>query len=336
MPPMDALGRLIESGIAPRTDTMNATRHLERGAGCSRLVRVRPDLAPILATNRPKFDLGLIARFRPEVARCLVDDDHPRRHLDAPGDRPLACLVSLWAESTGAKPLAIPLGWYVEADPGDAAPDPALRLVLPLARVGRSRCRPWAAGVGGLAINYSAYEAEIYRAGLQAIPSRPDGRRARAWGCHGRQAIRRVMSSLRLIRMVIPPVTSDFIALFKDTSVCSVITLTELTKTVFDPVQQPGWELSSLVIATAALYMAMSLPLSKIVEVGRKTLRLASWFAGVRGRTTGDDRESANLVKRVKGEPKSFEGSRFAVAILVRLPRSSVHRGGARRPCCDA
>ena len=29
---------------------------------------------------------------------------------------------------------------------------------------------PWVAGIGGLAINYSAYEAEIYRAGLQAIP----------------------------------------------------------------------------------------------------------------------------------------------------------------------
>ena len=43
---------------------------------------------------------------------------------------------------------------------------------------------PWVAGIAGLAINYSAYEAEIYRAGLQAIPPgrwRPRWR----WGCRG-------------------------------------------------------------------------------------------------------------------------------------------------------
>ena len=42
-------------------------------------------------------------------------------------------------------------------------------------------------------------------------------------------ALRRVIVP-QAVRIVIPPVTNDFIALFKDTSVCSVITLVELTK----------------------------------------------------------------------------------------------------------
>ncbi|MGE5756092.1 MAG: ABC transporter permease subunit, partial [Planctomycetaceae bacterium] len=84
------------------------------------------------------------------------------------------------------------------------------------------------AGIGGLAINYSSYEAEIYRAGLQAIPA-GQMEAALALGMTRRMALRRVIVP-QAVRIVIPPVTNDFIALFKDTSVCSAITLVELTK----------------------------------------------------------------------------------------------------------
>ena len=87
---------------------------------------------------------------------------------------------------------------------------------------------PWVAGIAGLAINYSAYEAEIYRAGLQAIPA-GQMEAALALGMSRAMALRRVIVP-QAVRIVIPPVTNDFIALFKDTSVCSVITLVELTK----------------------------------------------------------------------------------------------------------
>ena len=52
---------------------------------------------------------------------------------------------------------------------------------------------------------------------------------ALALGMSRRLALRRVIVP-QAVRIVIPPVTNDFIALFKDTSVCSVITLVELTK----------------------------------------------------------------------------------------------------------
>ena len=87
---------------------------------------------------------------------------------------------------------------------------------------------PLSAGIIGLAINYSAYEAENYRAGLLAIP-KGQMEAALAPGhvaVHGAAAV----IVPQAVRIVIPPVTNDFIALFKDTSVCSVILITELTR----------------------------------------------------------------------------------------------------------
>jgi polar amino acid transport system substrate-binding protein len=116
----------------------------------------------------------------------------------------------------------------------------------------------WAA-VAGLAINYSAYEAEIYRAGLQAIP-RGQMEAALALGMNRRLALRRIIIP-QATRLVIPPVTNDFIALFKDTAVCSVITVVELSKQYYIQARSTG-AIVELGLLTALLYLAMSYPLS--------------------------------------------------------------------------
>jgi polar amino acid transport system substrate-binding protein len=121
------------------------------------------------------------------------------------------------------------------------------------------RLPPWVAGISGLAINYSAYEAEIYRAGLQAIPA-GQMEAALALGMSRRLALRRVIIP-QAVRIVIPPVTNDFIALFKDTSVCSVITLVELTKQYSILANSTGGAIE-FALAAAVLYMMMSVPLS--------------------------------------------------------------------------
>jgi polar amino acid transport system substrate-binding protein len=63
------------------------------------------------------------------------------------------------------------------------------------------------------------------------------------------------------VRIVVPPVTNDFIALFKDTSVCSVISIVELTKRYSILANSTGGVIE-FALATALLYMAMSIPLS--------------------------------------------------------------------------
>jgi len=117
------------------------------------------------------------------------------------------------------------------------------------------------AAVAGLAINYSAYEAEIYRAGLQAVP-RGQMEAALALGMSPGLALRRIVIP-QAVRIVIPPVTNDFIALFKDTSVCSVITVMELTKQYSVQRNDTGATLE-LAALTALLYLLMSIPLARL------------------------------------------------------------------------
>jgi polar amino acid transport system substrate-binding protein len=122
----------------------------------------------------------------------------------------------------------------------------------------------------GLAINYSAYESEIYRAGLQAIPP-GQMEAALSLGMSRGLALRRIVVP-QAVRIVIPPVVNDFIALFKDTSVCSVVTIVELTKR-FSVLSQSTQATIELMILTAILYMLMSYPLS--IVSSRLEARLA-------------------------------------------------------------
>jgi polar amino acid transport system substrate-binding protein len=118
---------------------------------------------------------------------------------------------------------------------------------------------PFYVGVFGLAINYSAAEAENYRAGLQAIP-KGQMEAALALGMTPVTAIRRVVLP-QAVRIVIPPVTNDFIALFKDTSICSMILITELTGLYYQYKYDRELVLQ-LALTIGLIYLLISYPLS--------------------------------------------------------------------------
>jgi polar amino acid transport system substrate-binding protein len=126
------------------------------------------------------------------------------------------------------------------------------------------------AGLLGLAINYSAYEAENYRAGLLAVP-KGQMEAALALGMSRWTALRRVVIP-QAGRIVVPPVTNDFISLFKDTSICSVVAVMELTGN-YDQLRiaQPD-HILRLAALTAALYLLMSYPLSLVARRLEKRL----------------------------------------------------------------
>lgn len=117
------------------------------------------------------------------------------------------------------------------------------------------------AGVVALAVNYSAYEAEIFRLGLQAIP-RGQIEAALSLGMPRSLAVRRIILP-QAWRIVIPASANDFIALFKDTAVCSVIAVGELSKQYSMGAKSTGlfFEMAGL---TSVLYLAMSYPLSLV------------------------------------------------------------------------
>jgi polar amino acid transport system substrate-binding protein len=126
------------------------------------------------------------------------------------------------------------------------------------------------AAVLGLALNYAAYEAEIHRGALLSVP-KGQGEAARALGLGRWQVLRHVLLPQSL-RIALPAMTNDFVALLKDSSLVSVITVVELTKRMtIAAVDLRGWLLPG--IACAALYLAMSYPLSRIAERLEKRLR---------------------------------------------------------------
>jgi polar amino acid transport system substrate-binding protein len=164
--------------------------------------------------------------------------------------------------------IAKPLGFYVELLRGTPLMLQLYAIFFLLPKIGLS-LPALVAGITGLAINYSAYESEIYRAGLQAIP-RGQMEAALALGMTRSMAIWRILLP-QAFRIVIPPVTNDFIALFKDTSVCSVITIVELTKRYSILALSTG-AIAELALVTAVLYMLMSIPLSAFARYSERRL----------------------------------------------------------------
>jgi polar amino acid transport system substrate-binding protein len=115
------------------------------------------------------------------------------------------------------------------------------------------------AAVLALGINYAAYEAEIYRSGLESIP-KGQSEAALSLGMTQFTLYRRILIP-QAARVVLPPVTNDFIALFKDSSLVSVIAIVELTKS-YNMLAVSSMRFLELGALTAALYLMMSLPLS--------------------------------------------------------------------------
>jgi polar amino acid transport system substrate-binding protein len=132
------------------------------------------------------------------------------------------------------------------------------------------RLHPFLAGVMGLGLNYAAAEAENYRAGIQSIP-RGQTEAAVALGMSRRQTLRQVVLP-QALRVVIPPVTNDFIAMFKDSSIVSVITMVELTK-VYGMLAMSTYDYIGLGLMTSGIYFALSYPASLFANYLERKLR---------------------------------------------------------------
>jgi len=125
------------------------------------------------------------------------------------------------------------------------------------------------AAILGLGMNYAAYEAEVYRGAMQAVPA---GQLEAAYslGMPLPLALRRILLP-QAFRIALPSVTNDYIALLKDSSLVSVITVVELTKQMtITAVDVRSWLLPG--VLCAALYFAMSWPLSRLARRLEKRL----------------------------------------------------------------
>jgi ABC-type amino acid transport system permease subunit len=140
---------------------------------------------------------------------------------------------------------------------------PALRNASQDSFIGELDLRGLPAAIIGLAFGYGAYLAEVYRAGIESIP-KGQTEAARSLGMSYFQAMRYVILP-QAIRVVLPPLGNDFIAMLKDTSLISVIALPEV-------LQQGRLWISRNFRAfegfnsVAMLYLVMTLLLSLLVR----------------------------------------------------------------------
>jgi len=110
----------------------------------------------------------------------------------------------------------------------------------------------------GLGLNYAAYESEIYRSALEAVP-RGQLDAARILGFTRLQTLRLIRAP-QAFRLALAPMTNDFVALLKDSSLVSMLTVVELTKqTQIFATNIGSWVIPG--VLCALLYLAMSLPL---------------------------------------------------------------------------
>ena len=119
------------------------------------------------------------------------------------------------------------------------------------------------AAILALALNYAAYEAEIYRGALEAVP-RVQLEAARTLGFTELQILRLIRGP-QALRYALAPMTNDFVAMLKDSALVSVITVVELTKqTAIYATNVGSWIVPGLLCA--AVYLAMSLPLARVAR----------------------------------------------------------------------
>ncbi|MCB9885320.1 MAG: ABC transporter permease subunit [Planctomycetes bacterium] len=156
-----------------------------------------------------------------------------------------------------------PLRWcavaYVELLRGTPILVQLLLLYYGLGQIEGMQLTAMQAGVLGLGLNYAAYEAEIYRGALSAIP-RAQREAAMALGLTTAQSLRQVVVP-QALRLSLAPSTNDFIALFKDSSIVMVITVVELTKQ-YQMLANVTGRFIVLGLVTSGFYLLMSLPLA--------------------------------------------------------------------------
>jgi len=129
-------------------------------------------------------------------------------------------------------------------------------------------------GVIALVLVYSAYVAEVYRAGIDSVhPSQAAG--ARSLGMTQWQSMRFVVLP-QAVRRVIPPLLNDFIGLQKDTALVSVLGLVEAARAA-EQYGSTTFNFTGYTMA-ALLFIAITIPLARVTDwlIERDRRRMAA------------------------------------------------------------
>jgi His/Glu/Gln/Arg/opine family amino acid ABC transporter permease subunit len=127
----------------------------------------------------------------------------------------------------------------------------------------------WLTALVGLGLNYAAYESQVYRAALEAIPN-GQWEASYSLGMSPTLAFRRIILP-QAFRIALPPMTNDFVSLFKDTSVAFAISVWELA-TAYRELANASGQFLLLGLAVSAFYLIMSLPMAHLARLLERRL----------------------------------------------------------------
>ena len=130
---------------------------------------------------------------------------------------------------------------------------------------------PLATGLAALSLNVTAYNAETFRAGINSI-RRGQVEAAMAVGMTRAQALRRVIVP-QALRRILPVLASTWVSLFKDTSLVSVIAVTELAY-VSMQVRAQTFRVLEMLTAMAVLYWLLGYPQAKLVDWMQRRMKV--------------------------------------------------------------
>jgi polar amino acid transport system permease protein len=181
----------------------------------------------------------------------------------------LAGALSLAARYSGQHPLTILAEMYVDALRGVPMLVVILYVGFPLQGALREisggiiDMSRLTRGVVALALGYAAYMAEIFRAGIEAIP-RGQTEAARTLGLSSAQTARYVILP-QALRIVVPPLGNEFIAMLKDTALLSILSVRDITQRARE------FQASSFLTfppynTVAILYIGLTLAASSLVK----------------------------------------------------------------------
>ncbi|HTI15498.1 MAG TPA: amino acid ABC transporter permease [Dictyobacter sp.] len=131
----------------------------------------------------------------------------------------------------------------------------------------------WSAGILTLALNYTAYEAEVYRAGFSSI-DKGQTEAALSLGFSPLQSFFRVLLP-QAIPVLIPPFVNDFIYMLKDSAVVSIIAGTELTAVLMFWVRRNASDPLPFYLIAIVLYLILSLPIAYVARYFERRVRAA-------------------------------------------------------------
>lgn len=121
----------------------------------------------------------------------------------------------------------------------------------------------------GFGVNSGAYVCEIFRAGIQGVDA-GQMEAGRSLGLSNSQTLRKIILP-QAIKAVLPTYTSEFIALIKETSVASYITVVDLTK-ASDQIRNATYEAWVPLLAVAIIYLILTLGLTKLFSIFERRL----------------------------------------------------------------